>query len=91
MSPPRSRSPIKRVSIARRARQSARRARLEWEALALRLGFGDVNGLSTGALRQRKVAQVLDSLACGAYRVDAEALAARLIARLRKQARSPQV
>lgn len=91
MTPPRSRFPIKRVSIARRARQSARRARREWEALALRLGIDGVSGISAVALRQRKVAQVRDSLACGAYRVDAEAVAARLIARLSKQARSPQL
>jgi hypothetical protein len=90
MNLPRSRSPIKRVSIARRARLSARRARREWEALALRLGVDAGSRASAIALRPRKVAQVLDSLACGAYRVDAQTIAQRLIARLRRQARSPQ-
>lgn len=79
------------------ARRAVARAQLEWNSLAVRLGIdapptaaAPASQPETRATRQKRLEVVLDDVAHGVYRVDAEAVAAHLIARLRQQTRLAQ-
>lgn len=85
--------------IAKRSptvRRAAARAQVEWNGLAVRLGIdappaaAQASQLETRATRQQRLDIVLDDVAQGVYRVDAEAVAARLIARLLQRSRLAQ-
>jgi anti-sigma28 factor (negative regulator of flagellin synthesis) len=80
-----------RATIAGRARKAAVCARAEWQALAARLGFEAApSTVDADALRREKIARIAHEFACGTYQVDAQAVAASLIDRLLRQARSSQ-